>query len=404
MNSHPPAHNHQAVKHSSPKIAFVYDRVNTKFGGAEQVLVQLHHIFPDAPLYTSVYNPQQATWAADFKVVTSFLQHVPILHHFHRILVGFMPLAFETLDFSQFDLVISITSAEAKGVLTSPNQLHLCYLLTPTRYLWSHRAEYQRDWFTGWLRKLVFGYLRWWDRAACWRPDQIIPISKLVQARTQQFYGRQTLPVIYPPVSLLETADTSFDEKPHSVPSELPSPYFIIVARLVSYKRIDLAIQACQQLHRNLLIIGEGPDHARLQNIIHQTQSAGDANPQITIISNVSSQALPWYYQHAVAFLAPGEEDFGIAVLEAQLAGKPVIVYKNSGAAELILDQQTGLILEEQTVSDLTSKIKKLESIDWDEQLIRHHLRNYDTVQFQEQFKAAVLEQWQLFMKGRYDQ
>src|SRR5258708_2622600 len=171
------------MKSTSPKVALVYDRVNTHYGGAENVLLALHQIYPSAPLYTSVYNPQTATWAKVFDVRTSFLQKFPFAKKFHRLYVALMPLAFESFDLSEFDIVISISSAEAKGVLTKPNQLHVCYLLTPTRYLWSHAEEYQKDWLTGPIRALIFNYLRWWDQSAALRPDIFIPISQLVAER-----------------------------------------------------------------------------------------------------------------------------------------------------------------------------------------------------------------------------
>ena len=148
--------NNQLTK---PKVALVYDRVNTPFGGAENVLLALHQIYPEAPLYTSVYDPKTAPWAKVFSVRPSFLQKIPFAKRFHRLFAVLMPLAFESFDLVEFDIVISITSAEAKGVLTKPNQLHICYLLTPTRYLWSHAKEYEQHRLTGWLRKLVFSYL-----------------------------------------------------------------------------------------------------------------------------------------------------------------------------------------------------------------------------------------------------
>ena len=255
-----------------PKVALVYDRVNTRYGGAEQVLVQLHTIFPEAPLFTSVFDPKKAKWSADFTVFPSFIQRIPILKNFHRAAVFLMPLAFERANLKSFDIIISVTSAEAKGVLTSPDQLHVCYLLTPTRYLWSHQDEYEKDVLTGWLRKLIFRYLKWWDEAAAFRPDVIIPISKLVQERTEQYYHRKTLPVIYPPVSFTNLTEESSEvsekesaDDPSSSEVEFPHDYYLIVARLVSYKRLDIAIKACQKLNRKLIIIGEGPDKKRLQ-------------------------------------------------------------------------------------------------------------------------------------------
>ncbi|CAN5294667.1 glycosyltransferase family 4 protein [soil metagenome] len=372
-----------------PRVALIYDRVNTRYGGAEQVLLQLHRIFPDAPLFTSVYDPLKAVWASSIDVRASFIQKIPFLKNFHRSLVFLMPLAFENFNLKEFDIVISITSAEAKGVLSSPDQLHVCYLLTPTRYLWSHQAEYQKHWLTGGIRKIVFRYLKWWDEAAIYRPDVIIPISKLIQVRTEQYYHRKTLSVIYPPVSFEKSEEDKSIEN-------FPENFYLIVARLVSYKRVDLAINACQKLNRNLVIIGEGPDKARLQHLAKNTDSLA----KITFLSNLSQAVVQSYYQRCTAFLAPGEEDFGIATLEASLSGKPVIVFNKSGAAELIKDTETGILLQKQTVDELTESIKKIESTTWIKRQIQESVSGLDAVQFQSQFKRVILEQWNLFKKG----
>lgn len=377
-----------------PRIALVYDRVNTRYGGAEQVLVQLHHIFPDAPLYTSVYDAKKAKWAKAFQVRSSFIQKIPIFRNFHRSLVFLMPLAFETLNLRSFDIVISVTSAEAKGVLTSPDQLHICYVLTPTRYLWSHQAEYQQHWLTGGLRKFIFRYIKWWDEAAAARPDFIIPISQLIQRRTQEYYHRKTLPVIYPPVSF-ETGEVNESKLLPQI--DFPEHFYLVVARLVSYKRLDLAIQACHKLNRNLVIIGEGPDKARLEKLAKNSESLA----KITFLSDLSVEEVRTYYKHATAFLAPGEEDFGIATLEATLSGKPVVVFDKSGASELIKDGETGVLLHDQTVTDLTNAIKKIESTTWSKRQIQESVSGLNAVQFQSQFKKAVLQQWNLFVPTR---
>src|SRR5579859_4545398 len=169
------------------KVALVYDRVN-KWGGAERVLLALHDLFPDAPLYTSVYNAQKASWADVFVVKTSFLQRIPFASSRHEYLALFMPLAFEQFNFEEYDLVISFTSESAKGIITKPNTKHVCYCLTPTRYLWSGFDEY----FINKLFKIIatpfVAYLKYWDTIASHRPDEYIAISREVQKRIQEFY------------------------------------------------------------------------------------------------------------------------------------------------------------------------------------------------------------------------
>jgi glycosyltransferase involved in cell wall biosynthesis len=384
----------------SPKIALVYDRVNTPFGGAEQVLLALHQLYPDAPLYTAVYDPERAKWADVFKVRVSFLSRWSLVSKFHRAFAWLMPLAFESFDFSKYDILISITSAEAKGIITLPHQLHLCYLLTPTRYLWSHAEEYQQDAWTGWLRALIFGYLKWWDRAAAARPDAYVPISQLVQERTHRFYKRQTLPVIYPPLSQEFYNLAGQDQTAALLANfDLNTPYYLIVARLVPYKRIDLAIEACGQLNKRLVVIGQGPDLERLQQLAAQTQAA-HPNSRIEFVQAVQPQQIVAYYQRCAGFLAPGEEDFGITVLESQAAGKPVIVAQTSGAAETVQAGKTGILLSEQTPAALAAAILQLENTTWESQKIRAHVQQYLTHEFTRQFSTQVEKSWA--EKGKY--
>lgn len=365
------------------KIAFIYDRVTTEFGGAEHVLTALHEIFPDAPLYTSVYDAQQAYWARSFTIRTSFLQRVPFAKKFPRLFVALMPLAFEHFDLSDFDIILSVTSAEAKGVLTKPNQLHICYLLTPTRYLWSHYTEYTENHVTGLFRKSIFQYLRWWDKAAALRPDFIIPISHLVAQRCSLYYGRETEAVIYPPVTL-----PFFESKKKTSES-----FYLIVSRLVPYKKIDLAITACIKLKRKLVVIGKGPDLQRLKAIAHNSSEPG----LITFLGAVQSQQVEAYYTSCSAFLSPAEEDFGITVLEALSAGKPVVVYKKSGGAEVIEENKTGVFLEEQNLLSLCKAMEKCESITWNSDYIQKSVRKYSVIEFTSQIQKALVN-----LKKRY--
>ncbi len=369
-----------------PKIALVYDRVNTPYGGAENVLQALHEIFPEAPLFTSVYDKKKARWAKTFRVIPSFLQKIPFAARFHRLLVAFMPLAFESFDLSAFDIVISITSAEAKGILTSPHQLHICYLLTPTRYLWSHQDEYESDWLTGWIRKDIFKYLKWWDEAASKRPDVLIPISELVAERCRIYYQREPQPVIYPPVTLRpKTSQVSGKALP-----KMPEDFYLIVARLVPYKRVDLAIQACQKMGRNLVIIGNGPDLERLKTLTE----VPNPTAEIQFLQAVQHDQVSAYYSHCRAFLAPAEEDFGITVLEAQEAGKPVVVFKKSGGAETITEGVSGIYFTEPSVLALVEAMYIIESVQWDAHKITTNVQKYSVAHFQKEFTETVMKLW----------
>lgn len=363
------------------KIAFVYDWLTTPYGGAEQVLLALHEIFPQAPLYTSVYNPQLASWASVFEVRTSWLQKIPGAAKHHRWLGLFLPLAFESFDFDEFDTIISITSFAAKGILTKPNQLHLCYLLTPPRYLYSHQDEYVGKWqqmpMVGWLIRLVLKYLKWWDQTAASRPDQIIPISDLVAQRVKTYYRRTTAPVIYPPVSINKNIVTNQQDQPKN-------PYYLIISRLVAYKKIDLAIQACQQLNRQLVIVGDGPEKTNLNKLASSTTH---------FLGTQSNAQLQNLYNDCTALLMPGEEDFGITGLEALAYGKPVVVYHQSGVAELIQNQVHGIHLKESTVPALMQAIQQLESTRFSTTQLMNYARQFSTAHFQHQFQAFIKQQ-----------
>lgn len=379
---------------TTPRIALVYDRANTKYGGAEHVLTALHQIFPEAPLFTSVYDPEQAEWAKPFQVFSSLVQKLPFAKDNHRHYVGFMPLAFEAFNLDEYDIVISVTSAEAKGVLTKPHQLHLCYLLTPTRYLWSHRDDYKQAWPIEILKKPIFSYLKWWDEAAALRPDIYLPISKRVAERCKTYYQRDTAKVIYPPVCTSET-----DLNPEPLPELLKAhditagSYFLVVARLVGYKKVDLAIKAAAELQRPLVIIGDGPEYTNYINRIAEYIP----QPKVVLIRSVHSSELAAYYKNCLAFLAPGEEDFGIAALEANAHGKPSILHHKSGAAEISPDKVASVHLQHLTLEDLKQAMLFTEKHAWKPKEIRNIVTMYDTQRFQERFSKYVSSAWETF-------
>ena len=228
------------------KISLVYDRIN-KFGGAERVLLALHQIWPQAPIYTAVYNQKTASWAKSIKIKPSFLQKFPLAKTHHELYPWLTPIAFESFNFNEFDIVISITSAEAKAVITSPKTLHLCYCLTPTRYLWSHQRQYQSAPGLGIFNQLGKGifklftpYLKKFDLIASQRPDQYIAISKAVQARIKKYYNQDST-IIYPPVNT-----SKFQSKTDQ--SLADKDYFLLVSRLTPYKKVDLAVKAFNKL------------------------------------------------------------------------------------------------------------------------------------------------------------
>jgi glycosyltransferase involved in cell wall biosynthesis len=321
------------------KVALVYDRVN-KWGGAERVLMSLHEIFPEAPLYTSVYDEKNAPWAKVFpEVKTSFLQKFPFAKSNHEILAPFMPLAFESFDFSDFDLVISVSSEAAKGIKTKPETTHVSYVLTPTRYLWSHYDEYFKNKILKKLASPVVNYLRKWDKIAATRPDAIIGISTVVQSRIKKYYKRDSM-IIFPPAGI----DGGKKMK--------NGKYYLIVSRLVSYKKVDLAVKAFNKLGKPLIIVGTGREEAKLKRI---------AGKNIKFAGQVPEEALEEYYLGARALVMPQEEDFGIVSIEAQSVGVPVIAYKKGGAIDTVIPGKTGVFFESQTPESLITAVMRFE-------------------------------------------
>ena len=375
------------MKNTTPqplRVALVYDRVNT-FGGAERVLRNLHELYPHAPLYTSVYDLAGAAWTKGWDVRPSFLQRVPFVRTRHQWLALFMPLAFESFDFSAFDLVISVSSEAAKGIITKPGTRHVCYLLTPTRYVWSHVHQYERDYFPGVLKiflpvyRFFLRYLRAWDSIAAQRPDLIIPISQTVKQRVEKYYKRKTANVIYPPV-----ATHLFESRTISSTSPFPwKQWYLCVSRLVPYKRIDTAIRACMLMKRHLVIVGKGNDEQRLRKI------AGGSD-YIHFVGYLTDDELVGYYQHCSALLLPGEEDFGIVAVEAMAAGIPVATYVKSGNAEVVIPGKTGVHIQTQTTQGVQEAIQMLEKTQFTKQVIREYAKQYSEAVFKRAWEEQI--------------
>ncbi|PWU23947.1 hypothetical protein C5B42_01140 [Candidatus Cerribacteria bacterium 'Amazon FNV 2010 28 9'] len=389
-----------------PSVVIIYDRVN-KFGGAERVLLALHELFPQSVLITSVFDPSKARWVGNWEVRTSFLQHVPLAKAHHEWFALLMPLAFESLDLHKFDVIISVTSEAAKYVITSPMQLHICYCLTPTRYLWSHTQEYEgRSW--RWVKRLCFSWLRSRDYIAAQRPDVMIPISTLVKKRIEKYYSRSCIEVVYPPVEIPKVSSIKSPQRRLAEESEYQGKinsvdrssfkfqndaarkletrnYVLIVSRLVPYKKVDLAIQACLQLHIPLHMVGTGSDEQRLKKIANKSSL-------ITFVGAASELQLTGEYEGAFCLLCPQEEDFGIVSVEAQSYGIPVLSYANSGIAETIIEGKTGILFPEQTSESLVGAIQKAQQISWDRTIIQKNARRFDKKLFFAKMEKIVYD------------
>jgi glycosyltransferase involved in cell wall biosynthesis len=331
-------------------VAFCYDRIN-KFGGAERVLQAMHEVWPDAPVYTLTYSPDTALWARGWDIRSSFLQRIPFLGQKHELFPPLAPLAWERFNFNEYDVVISVTSAEAKGIITAPRTKHICYCLTPTRYYWSGYREYLAHSgfgiLSGVARKALslFSYpLRVWDYFQAQRPDVLVAISREVQSRIAKYYRRDAL-ILYPPVDIV-------NELVGEDTTQI-APYFLIVSRLVPYKRVDIVVEAFTRLGWPLVVVGTGSEKDVLQH---------RSGKNISFVGHVTEEKLRYYYTHCLAFVFPTLEDFGIAPVEAQGYGKPVVAYRGGGALETVVEGKTGVFFEEQTALSLVALLQNISS------------------------------------------
>lgn len=349
------------------KVALVHDYLN-QMGGAERVVLALHKLFPDAPLYTSIYDPSHVDPAFQhIDIRTSFMQKFPFVMKHHQPYLPFYPSAMESLDLRGYDLVLSSSSAFGKGVLVRPGTLHICYCHTPMRWCWNYQEYVEREQLGGMARRILpfmMTWLRMWDQASAARVDHFIANSPVIAERIQKYYRRDAQ-VIPPPV---EASRFLFD------PTSSPGDYFLILGRFAPYKRFDLAIQACNMLHLPLVVIGKGRDEKRLRAM---------AGPTIRFLGGLSDAQVLEYFTHCRAFLFPGEEDFGITPLEAQASGRPVIAYGAGGALSSVIDGATGTFFHEQTTESLAAALASFDERLYNPQKIREHALEFDTPRFQ---------------------
>lgn len=359
------------------RVALVHDWL-TNPGGGERVLWQLHQMYSDAPIYTSVFDAEKMSQFANLQVKTSFLQHWPLAKRKHQLYSILRPQAFESFDFSGYDLVISSTSSEAKGIITSPGTLHIAYVFTPTRYYWSGAHQYLDQPGFGVLNPVVrllapaiISKLRGWDFAAAQRPDQIVGISAYVNHRIEKYYRRQA-DLIYPPVDI-----DRFEYK------KTREEYYVVVSRLIPYKRVDLAVSACKKLKRKLTVVGDGSELDKLKHL---------AGPETTFMGRASDEKVADLLARARGFIFTAEEDFGIAPVEAMAAGCPVIAYGRGGALETVVEGQSGTFFDEPTVDSLTMALKGFEAMTFDPGIVRKQADKFSNERFAREIKAYVEE------------
>lgn len=380
----------QTVPKTGPKVAIVHDWL-TNQGGGERVLWQLHQAFPDAPIYTSVYNAEKMPQFVGLDIRTTFLQKWPLATKKHQLYPLLRTMAFESFDLSGYDVVISSNHAESKGIITRPETLHISYIHTPTRYYWSDTAKYAKNTGFGILAPLVklampsaISKMRQWDFAAAQRVDQFVANSHYVAARVAKYY-RQKADVIHPPITASRFT-----------PTGQPGHGFVVVGRLIPYKRADLAVKACTELGVPLTVFGSGSELESLKAI---------AGPTVTFQPGPSDEMISRGFADAKALIFPADEDFGLTPLESMASGRPVIAYGKGGALETVVDGKTGIFFKEQTVESLKEAIQHFLTIEdsFDAKAIRAHAEKFDDAEFIKNIQKYVtthLEKYQKELKN----
>lgn len=368
------------------KIAIVYDKI-TKFGGAERILIALHELWPEAAIFTTLYKRNKTDWAKGIRIFPSILNKFPLLNQNPEILFSIMSFVFEQFDFTGTDIVIDVTSSDAKALITKPGTLHICYCLTPTRYLWSGYLDYINQPGFGLLNPIVrslmkmsFTNLRLKDFINAQKPDYFISISKTVSDRLFRYY-RLRSDVVYPPVDTEEFYPSTNLQK---------GKYYLIVSRLVPYKNIDYAIEGFNKSNRRLIIIGDGIDKRRLQTL---------AKGNIQFIDSLTDKELCCYYQNCKALIFPGEEDFGLTAVEAQACGKPVIGLGSGGTKESVVLNRTGLFYEEPQSQYLNRAIDRFEGMHISTKACRNNALNFSLDRFKRIISHKINEYWMEYNK-----
>lgn len=365
-------------------IAIVHDWLNQR-GGAEDVLETLTTLYPNQPIYTSLYAPDiMPTFYQNWDIHTLWTDKLPAIHAHHQPYLPLYPVTWGGLDLSQYDIVLSNKSGFCHGFQHTKETLHICYCLAPTRYVWQLEHYIAREGLGKpielALRPLIAA-MRRWDFAAAQRVNHFIAISTEIQTRIKQYYQREST-IIYPPVDTTRFV-------PVSTP---PEDYFLVLSRLIPYKRIDLAIQAAIRLGVRLVIGGKGRDMERLQ-----AMAAGHSN--IEFLGYVSDEDVPNLMARCKAFLFPGLEDFGITPVQAQAAGRPVIAFAGGGALDTVIPGMSGELFNAHTVESLAAVMEQFDQSRYDSATMRAHAQKFDTQHFNAQISTYVSQAWDDFKK-----
>jgi len=364
---------------SKAKVALVFDWMTTP-GGAEKVNKVLHQMFPDAPIFTSIYNQKTLPEFQNAVVNTSFIQNLPFAQSKHQLYLGLMPYAYELFDLSNFDIVISSSHACAKGIITKPETMHLCYCHTPMRYAWDNWHTYIREYKINPLIKRFakkrIHKIRIWDRLSADRVDHFIANSQTTQRRIKKYYSHDST-VINP---MIKAKDFQISSKTKG--------YFIAVGRLTAYKKFDLIVETFNQIGLPLKIVGTGPMENELRR---------QARGNIEILGYVDKKRLAELYSECEALIFPQIEDFGIAPLEAMASGRPVIAFNQGGALDTVIENKTGLFFNKQTPLHLKGAIEQYqkEKKNFKPLEIQKHAAKFDEKEFKDKLGVFIKEKWQ---------
>ncbi|MGB7264113.1 MAG: glycosyltransferase [Terracidiphilus sp.] len=351
-----------------PRIALFQDYL-AQYGGAERVTEALHQTLPNADLHTTLFVPEKMSpYLQKVEAKTTWMQYLPAKSKLYRQYFLLYPFAVESARLDNYDLVVSSCCGYAKGIKRGKNAVHVCYCHNPMRWVWrfqEYMAKEQFDSATKLILRIMVEGLRKWEMKAAQRPDYFIANSHIVARRLKAAFGIDAT-VIEPPIQ------TSRFRISGSV-----EDYYLILSRLVPYKRIDIAVEACTRTARRLIVVGDGPDRERLKSL---------AGPHVSFLGRQSDEAVSRIASRCRALIFPGEEDFGMAPLEINAAGRPVIAYGAGGATETVIERVNGTLFREQTSEGLIDALEQFENYTWDPQTIRRIALRYDIRVFQERF------------------
>jgi glycosyltransferase involved in cell wall biosynthesis len=383
------------MKTAEPRIALVHDWLVSP-GGAEKVLLELHRIYPAAPIYTAAYVPEKFPEFAAADVRTTWLNRIKLAKTKHQLFPVLRAWAFRRLNLSNYDVVISSCSAESKYVRTGKQTLHICYCHTPVRYYWSDYEWYRANppfgrlnWLVKGMLPAMIGWLRRMDYRGAQGVDRFIANSNYVRDRIEKYYDQNST-VIYPPVNVEQYREPPANPQV----SQQRDDYYLIVGRQVAYKRLDLAVDAFNELGLPLKVAGTGEEIRK-----HQPRAKGN----IEFLGRVPDEALPELYGRAKAFVFPAEEDFGIVPVEAMANGTPVIAFGVGGATETVVEGVTGTFFHEKTGASLAAAVRKFQGMTFDPAVVRERAECFSQAVFQREIRQFVTEQWADFQQGRME-